>query len=617
MPKKEAIKDKLLARVKDEEEKFKQEQERLKQELSDEQSIILEENSFSVELLNNSKYKSIEEQKLRTVEEIISISNNSGFIHQESEMIKRINIVINANRLLNDLIGNAVKKLKLQEQREESYMKPKNAIIDSDAKANKVIRSLILQIREDRVEKLNLKRFLNKGMEGLDLIEKKLSRIKDIDIEKEKFFVVLEGKLKELKKLIEEENRITKEMLNKTKKTDKLKELSTNLLSLLKTETEDHNNLLRDYYQHINLKDEEERVVQLRWLNEKEIEITQETILFMNQFIIPEMEFPSGNFVVYSTNVDEARRIISGSAIDETNARVRKKVLGIGSRREELSYVSYTINDILNINKCCFIFPVESAMKNHYFLIGDFAKGIIEIYGKGPNPGMLLREINETLPRFDILLKHVNQKYKEWLEEAKQLDEKFVQKWDTEAAEHINQDFTKRWIKEESEGFSIENKFSFGIVKFMVEQRYFTELFDRMLERKTKAMPQMEKGPDDYLEEMQAMSKERFIETIKLIKKGYVGMMADVRNFIEKASFHQEISEGIFLAPKSQVLQWERYFFSIKRRPNVFYYNGEDIKKGIEEAIRNCKKNRKNKAIKKTRFIRVFSYMNFQPLQTV
>ena len=169
---------------------------------------------------------------------------------------------------------------------------------------------------------------------------------------------------------------------------------------------------------------------------------------------------------------------------------------------------------------------------------------------------MIIEEAKKISGYFDGILKECDQKFDEWIEEAKKLDVNFQVKWDKQAKEMIFGEFAKRWIRDMS---SYEkNRDVYGILTFY-----------------------------EHIEDVQKFNKQKFMEKIIELKRRYNDHVDKINEFFTK-SRGQPIKNGLFIAPRNSVLYWERFFEEKKVQPNVFYYDGDDLKNGLNQALEEC-----------------------------
>ena len=151
----------------------------------------------------------------------------------------------------------------------------------------------------------------------------------------------------------------------------------------------------------------------------------------------------------------------------------------------------------------------------------------------------------------------------------------------------IEKDFTKRWVREMAVQFETKGNITY---------RVMCSIFKK--------------------EDIINMNKEQFLNAVAKSKEFYSKMVEGVIEFLSKSSVNQDISEGIFFAPRRDVLIWEMYFEKLGKRPNVMYYGESSLKYGILKNWIKCKINKHNGILPKTKELQIFDFETDDTLQT-
>ncbi len=519
-------------------------------------------------------------------------------------------------------------KAKEFQKQEKSFLKKTIQIEEENKKRRAMLAGEADSFSSGEFPSQCIKSEIKKGTESLSTEEERLGHIQSVQQTKASSLRELVSEIEKMLASSSLEKKAAEKLLKKIKnKKSFLKakkdipSLTQNLLSAVKEETGAADRALHIIEERLSFREEDDRLKELLWIEKQHQKATKQTLRFLNQFIIPRMKFPSGNYASYAAEESEAKRILSAGKISAETARTEPKEIVIGSRHQKIPCITYIINGVERPSENCellFMFPVESVMKKRYFIIESLTSGTLEVFDRAPDAKDLIVDVENTLKKLDALVSNINETRKKWIEEAKRLNKDFVVRWDETARQNIENDFTKRWIKEEADSFSAVNKLSFDIIHFLVEQRYFASLYNRLFQKTKKTVAdESQKDENDYLEEMQRMTLSEFLQAIKEIKEEYKNIIRDARNFAKTAGLDNSTENGIFVAPRRDVLKWEEFFEGLKKRPRVFYYDGEDIQDAARQAIEKCKENRKNKEPPKTRLIRIYSYLKSKPLQSL
>ncbi len=580
--------------------------------LTETERKLVEENNFIRGMLSGIE-KSIEEERVRSIEMCLQGASSANDWLLMKVLIRKF---IALSDVFYDALRDEYNEL---DKKGLEWIKP---AIKGGATYKGLMDEAIRLIGDSGLKEGIEKKHGSLSVKGIDEVIGYLKEIEGFESNESAIKALIRNKLTIIMQMVKEERGIaegiTKDMKEETF-TSKFKETIKRVLSLydmLKKETAEENASIREIYSRMKLGEEDKKIRELMVLSKRNIEFNKNLSLISNIFITPKMKFPSGVFVSFPVNENELMSILKKKAID-SSIRANKEKLKAGSSSFETEFVSYFVNSCPNeiggrAVRACFIFPIEEVINKKYFTYSE-EDGLqtIKIYGKLPSPAKIIEEVKGTMGSFDELKKNINMKFKEWVEEASKLDNKFNVSWVEQATKEINRDFVKRWIKEEAGSFNEANKLSFNIVQFLVEERYAASLMDYLMNRKGKKPEFNERA---YIEEMNRMSKDEFLSVIDKVKENFSRIISDLSMFSVKADTRQEIKKGIFVADAPGALPWEKIFSNEQADIMRYYHEAGSISEGVKEAEEGCRSNKKKRSLKPASFIRVFSYLTMQPL---
>ncbi|MFH1591526.1 MAG: hypothetical protein ABIC95_06390 [archaeon] len=591
---------------------------------------LLDINSFSKEVLGKDGCASIEQAKAKSLAGLAQALQDPSPTEDDLRRAKDcLTAISNLNSRIKDTATRFRTKIQSLVKEGQEGTTLEKMEIKNDKHAEQVISAMKKMLPKDQQDAIGLETFIGKGVAGIQEVEKRLDKIIEVDGETMTALSQLLLGLQPLDGIVgsqETDLSIIKSLITDPAKAKRNSTAIHQRIAALSESVQKEKtqvlDVVREYYHKLQLAEEDERIRQVYWLEDQEQENTKRSKWFLHQFILPVLTFPSGNYATYPANPNEMKAIIRKGMISKETGRVNKKELVIGSHHDDLACIPYRINTVDRTkidpkNAVCILFPVESVMKGRYFQIEDFTTGDLLIFDRAPDQSAFIKEVEQTRRHCGELIRNIRFTFKRWFEDAKKLNSRFEIKWDVTAKHHIEDDFTKRWIKEESGTFNVANKLSFDIVKFLTEQRFFTSLSNHLFFRDQKMFfdDPDNKSEKDYLEEMQRMTMEEFVSTIKEIRENYDALLKDAKRFEKNATLDIPIDRGIIVAPKTQLMFWEEFFDEHGSRPEAFYYDGTDLQAGIAQAMKTCKENKKDKKPPKIKMVRIYSYINSRPLQ--
>jgi len=267
-----------------------------------------------------------------------------------------------------------------------------------------------------------------------------------------------------------------------------------------------------------------------------------------------------------------------------------KRRLRVAYQRTEIYFVPYEINNVVTEPKTQesigFVFPLESVIKGRYFLADELDKGKLNVFG-GLSDNTLNQSILARYRDFDDLLDDINKRFKDWVEEAEGINKRFKISWTDKARKVIETDFAKRWLKEVATEFSYRGNIAYEILVTIFED-----------------------------EDLLRMNMKQFISAVEKSRGFYKKIVDSTTQFIEKASLKQDISEGILFLSREDVLFWEKYFLKVGFRPNVYYYDEKNIKEAILKHWYECKMNKAEGKLPKTKEVQIYDLESDKPLMT-
>jgi len=307
------LKKEVIRRLEEIEAGLESSAERLKKSLEQEHKILSDENRISSELISDPFLKSVEEIKKDRVERSIQLLKDAGKDGLFGIKLRtNINEILVMNLAVSGVISREQDGMRIEEAINKQNIALQKEESMKDDEANRVLESMKTILSPDVQSQVKLKEYLDKGTEGLRGIHEALSSVEGINADKINAIGKIWSAFSGLRDGIKEQNGVCRRLISIIDKrkealsADDLRKDLMQLSDLVLKEIEDSNNALRDYYKHIDLVNEDKEIRQLYWLAKKRIELSQDTILFMRQFSIKKMVFPSGNFATYSCSQKDA-----------------------------------------------------------------------------------------------------------------------------------------------------------------------------------------------------------------------------------------------------------------------------------------------------------------------
>jgi len=570
---------------------------------SDENKRISLQNRKVVTLteLRNILFGSIEETKARLLNALTHLHGS-----EDIKAIKKACIILKTiNSITSKIILDKKEKIQLLNSIETEKNNLDKLDIDSDKKANQAINGLISLISEDSQKDgfepdKRVVKYIDAGLGGLKEIGTKLKHLQDLDVDHLSKISIIYNSLNSLESNIKEQDVILENILGKKSVFNK-KKLSdneifseiNNLTKLISTELTDDNTYLRLCYEIVNVKDENQNMADVKWLEENQLKLDKDIKLLFRQFLIPKVAFESGNYTTFINSASNVQKVIEAGIINDPTGQEKNSKFRIGSLKRALYYISYKLNTsdsrfVDDDNPCGFMLPVEEVMKAHYFTLKRNMSEIM-VYDKPHEDSDLIQQVKDDVKLFDEMLKDIDECYTNWLKEARGIQHDFRKSWSDAAHELIITDFSKRWVNERAPVFRDKMHTLFDLVDFFTDTLWFESVSEEEI-RKAQAEGYDEEfiKPKDFIEQVYRMNKGEFIAAVKRSKKFYQSIIPDAIDFLKNAKFEIPIVNAIFLASRKRVLYWEKYFEKIGYRPRIYYYKSATIDKGVMEAFSKC-----------------------------
>lgn len=536
-------------------------------------------------------------QKIKTIMNDNSLDKTKLLIIQdESAIIEDNNLknlkILNKKILLPlilKLITN-IKSLDLKNIRLEQIE------IEEDKKADKILSGLNHVLPQNISNDIEIKNYLNTGLKGLQIIEKKLEQREIFNKEEIKKLSYMLSEFHSIKKNIEEQLKLIEKLLNYKKniiyrlkliKFDPKNE-TMNLKALIGKEIAEDYNSIR-IISEFKVLEEYDEVSKINLFEKEEIEMTKNLKLLLNQFNIPKLDFPSGNFVTYRTSIQESLKILKDNALSPFTIQDKSHAIANGIRMQ----VNYSVSDINKVNEnsngeIIFLSPIENIMSSLCFNLEGRS---IKMYMYSDEKKKEDFEIKSE--KFQLLQKNMNDHLKEWIEEAKKLDNNFVNSWSEQSEILIKKQFTKRWITDSFPDFYA--RYGLDFITIIVLMKNFES---RTIEHKTTSISR-----ESIIDDISKLSMEELTKEIEKANQFCADSMKDLKGFMEKT--HLPLERCICLLPKQHVLYFEKYFLTLPTRPNAFYYSSQPLK-AAEYTLSRCRKNNSFSEMPGTRCIRIF-----------
>ncbi len=510
-------------------------------------------------------------------------------IHSKDYDKDDFSIIVRINKAIMDFISKEKNWLNIQRKIEKQEIELLDLQSVDNEEANKIIESLYTHLSP---EYPTLKYYLKSGLLGLQEISEELRKKRD-DV-KDTSAAVIVNELRELEENLKKQNELARGILIKTTihqvipliskpKTEKI----NTLISYIKTELEKHNQLLREVgFRNIEIRREKEEIADIVWLEQEELELLDDAWLVANQFDIPKIHFGTRYFASLTFSRKDALQIIAESKIGAVNIPpVNYKPLRIAYEVEEFPYIKYDLDSVVPKNNSYgIVFPLEKVMTGKYFKIDKSNPRNIEVVGA------YLDNVKDKLvsknKQFEETLEKIEEKYIEWVNEAKRLNREFKVEWTRNAKEIIAENFGTRWIK------NYDMAIEFDLVHRIMRVKYTRE-------------------------EIQEMSKKQLINAVKECKKFYNNLIVEAEEFLSSATIEQDIDPGIFFVPQSEVLFWEKYFVQVGYRPKVYYYSESDIRKAVMTHLDELKTDFVKRGLPDTKTTDIIDAENGQALRTL
>jgi len=599
---------------------------------SDEDKRISLQNQKVVTLneFRNILFGSIEETKARLLNALTQLHGS-----KDKKPIKNACLILKTiNQVILKIIIDKREKIQLLTSIETEKNNLDMLDINNDEKANQTINGLITLISEDSQKDgfkpdEKLVKFIDKGLSGLKEIENKLKHLQELDVESLKKVALIFNSLNTLDSNIKNQNIILekilgkKSFLNRTELSDNevFSEIN-NLTKLIATELTVDNSYLRLCYEIVNVKDENQNMAEIKWLEENQLKIDKDIKLLFRQFLIPQVAFESGNYTTFLSSPASIQKIVEAGIINDPTGKEQKNAFRIGSLKRALYYISYKLNTsdprfVDEDNPCGFMLPVEEVMRGHYFTLKRNLSEIM-IYERPQEESDLIKQVKEDVKIFDEMLADIDKCYSSWTKEAKGIQHDFRKSWADTAHDIIITDFSKRWVNERAPVFRDKMHTLFDLVDFLTDTLWFESVSEEQIKQ------EQEKGyeeefikPKDFIEQVYRMNKNEFIDAVRRSKKFYQSMIPDAIDFLKNAKFEIPIVNAVFIASRKRVIFWEKYFEKIGYRPRIFYYKSANITEGVKEAFSKCNTTRNFK--KRVTGIRTTKIFNspFWGLQTI
>jgi len=505
-------------------------------------------------------------------QKIVEISKKEIQAKQKEDLIRVCNSIIDANKLIRKIINAENNQVKVEKNLIEKEIKlDETAELDKE-RQERIISELKKRIQIIKKPVADILKQIEQEQNELANMSELIKNVKEINAKRIRDSVIIIDEFEKLKKNIDNQDVICRNLIyfskgsffSKTEELIKGKNIHIDhigkLSKLIIDEIESYNQTFRLLYNNVLIPQKESTQEKILWLCKQKQEVNKDMNLLIRQLEINRIKFMSNEYVTYPCSIKTAMETIQGGILDEKSGlSAFTKQMRFGIANYPVSFIDFMINDIEDkgtneVHKIAFIFDFHDVVNNSFFTIQD-NKRILKFIPP-QDPKMIIEEAKKISGYFDGILKECDQKFDEWIEEAKKLDVNFQVKWDKQAKEMIFGEFAKRWIRDMS---SYEkNRDVYGILTFY-----------------------------EHIEDVQKFNKQKFMEKIIELKRRYNDHVDKINEFFTK-SRGQPIKNGLFIAPRNSVLYWERFFEEKKVQPNVFYYDGDDLKNGLNQALEEC-----------------------------
>ncbi|MFH1398714.1 MAG: hypothetical protein ABIG95_01225 [Candidatus Woesearchaeota archaeon] len=527
---------------------------------------------------------SLEKEKNQIGTELLEASINFD-IGSISALLEKLE---KANTRLLAVLDNEKDRAKVNQRFGRGELASIKSDVSQNDRANKIIEGIIRVVPTEEFQ--DLKHYLGMGSLGLAEIRETLGGLENTDGERLENIGLILHELAELEKNVREQQglvaKIKRQIWWNAKKIPFMHakfnfDAVNNLLRLLKQESEEQNALLREFgYRSSLLAKEKGELHQIAWLEDKQIAVSHTLSLLVNQFLVPSLLFPSGNYATYLCSESEALRIVRNGLIGEEEILpVNKRKFKLAYQSVDLYFIKYSVNSAPSKSEVGFVFPFESVITKRFCL--HLQNDMLVVGSTADISGELAKRIGD----FDELVKDVDSRFANWIEEAKSVNKRFRENWNQTARKVIETDFTKRWLKQAAVEFELKGNIGINVLK---------AVFDNA--------------------EIERMDRGKLRDAINRSKGFYEKSLKDTEAFLGASKFTLNIGEGVLFLPRSNVLMWESYFEKVGR-PNIYYYAEDSVGKAIEAHWRDCKSNPKDGSLPKAKEIEIFDLVSNKPLQ--
>ncbi|MFH0876113.1 MAG: hypothetical protein V1859_09325 [archaeon] len=569
---------------------------KLKQATSAELSnLILKKELFTKlkELLNNA---SIEQAKLDIVQ-------NEAFLLDTASLIKLKSL---NSKIILPVVEKIILNIKSIDLKNFSLEKIE---LDEEKKAQKILEGLLLMLPEKIKSAPEIADYANRGAQGLAIIEKQIMEITSINQNEIKKTGFIFNEFSQLQKTIHEQNAVVDKILFQKNvssslfaaffRVNDIKEEAQKLKSLVVKEILVHNSVIKDITE-FKISEEYNETSQIRLFEDKEIEILKDLELLLNQFNVPKINLGQ-EWAVYKCSLSESLLIAKEDAF-VSNLPIYKEQMIVNGKELLLNYIQLKKNsyDQNGTGDIFLLVPLSQLKSSNIY---STASDTIKLYFTEKGNDIKKYEIPEK--KIDELISNVNEKMKNYLEYTKKLDDKFSEEWSEDAIPLIKSDFTKRWINESSQEFFLKK--DIDIMKILICQK----IYQKMLKAK---VGEGKPGYDSVIESIKKMSKDEFIAEIEKAREFCKESLKDAGIAVSINKI--QLRNYILCAPKSCLIYIEKYFDSIKKRPQIYYYHGKSSA-AVEEVLVSCNAtdaNTKKKEFVKDKSIRIFEENSYLPL---
>ncbi len=457
--------------------------------------------------------------------------------------------------------------------------------MSEERKAIKIIEGMKDALPAIAANDPEIRKLLSEGILGLRRIEEKLAQVYRLNSEDAKRLALFASEIRELEKNIAEQDRLVDRIMFSRSLIGRLMRIrqeTEELRGLIAREISEHNSLLKGAAE-FRLQDELGEMSQIEMFDRKEMQISQDLKLMMNQFILPHIKLCS-SFIAYKCPASEAVQIASLKQFIHdlpTNA----EELRVNGRPLKAVFLEFEMDSMTTISKgdCAIVIPFESIPRVPIRIDGSK----IRIYRLLQQLG---KEHEVTEQMFDELIHSIDDRMKAWMEETKKLDEKFSKEWSEDAVPIIKKEFTKRWFNDLAGEYAL--KHGLDILPILVSMK--------MHEAHGKGLKFQK---ETFAEQIRTMTKEEFCKLIEQAKGFCKEALADAKRFGEPT-----LTDMLVVVPRRYVLYFEKYFNG--RRPQILYYDGT-----LESAVASLVPKKRQK-LPKAKTLRVFD-KDLVPLEII